>query len=195
MDMQQQDDSSSFLGGGNETSSSPGYANLSIFNGKSLLPPLAHSNSKCSSTNGDVLPLKSSTLYPLIASVESEEKFEEDKVKSTQAIVPETESALELHSLSSDATAGDSSINPSLIGVLTPVKRPLNNGFVVKETILPLPLPPPPNQSPPAWPVDDLDFKGGSDDPTPTTSLVGEGGDSNLHLNGTVDDSELAMTV
>ncbi|KAM7536152.1 hypothetical protein Aperf_G00000090774 [Anoplocephala perfoliata] len=196
MEMQQQDDSSSFLGGGNETSSSPGYANLSIFNGKSLLPPLTNSNSKCSSTNGDVLPPKSSTLFPLIASVESEEeKFEEDEVKSTQAIVPETESALELHSLSSDATAGDSSVNPSLIGVLTPVKRPLNNGFVVKETALPLPLPPPPNQSPPAWPVDDLDFKGRSDDPTPTTSLVGEGGGSNLHLNGTVDDSELAMTV
>ncbi|VUZ48920.1 unnamed protein product [Hymenolepis diminuta] len=187
MEIQQQDDSSSFLGGCNETSSSPGYANLSLFNGKSLLPPLTTSNSKCSSADGDVLPPKSTTLFPLIASVESEDEkiLENDELRSTPVIVPETESALELHSLSSDATAGDSSVNPSLIGVLTPVKRPLNNGFVVKETILPHPLPPPPNQSPPAWPVDDLD---GSDDPTPTTSLVIEGGESSLHLNGTVDE-------
>ncbi|VDL18910.1 unnamed protein product [Hymenolepis diminuta] len=194
MEIQQQDDSSSFLGGCNETSSSPGYANLSLFNGKSLLPPLTTSNSKCSSADGDVLPPKSTTLFPLIASVESEDEkiLENDELRSTPVIVPETESALELHSLSSDATAGDSSVNPSLIGVLTPVKRPLNNGFVVKETILPHPLPPPPNQSPPAWPVDDLD---GSDDPTPTTSLVIEGGESSLHLNGTVDEMTMSSSV
>ncbi|VDM16635.1 unnamed protein product [Hydatigera taeniaeformis] len=187
LDMQQQDDSSSFLG--NETNSSPGYANLSLFSGK-LLFPVTH-NSKNPSANGDAIPLKS-TLLPLTAtSMGAEDPLNAvEKTEKRQIDVEEEEPALELHSLTSNANSGDVSISPSLIGVLTSVKRPLNNGFVVKEMVLPPPLPPPPNQSPPPWPPrpDNLEVQAvegevsEGEDPTPTTSLVVEGG-SNLNLN------------
>ncbi|KAH9285187.1 Receptor-type tyrosine-protein phosphatase gamma [Echinococcus granulosus] len=203
LEMQQQDDSSSFLG--NDTSSSPGYANLSLFNGK-LLSPVTY-NSKPSSANGDAIPPKS-TLFPFSAtSLEMGDGLNAvEKTGRREVDVEETESTLELHSLTSDTNVGDVSISPSLIGVLTSVKRPLNNGFVVKEMVLPPPLPPPPNQSPPPWPPrGNLEMGVGEvnegEDPTPTTSLVVEGG-SNLNLDDVdiidgvnVDDTELTMTV
>ncbi|KAL5965011.1 Receptor-type tyrosine-protein phosphatase zeta [Taenia solium] len=204
LDMQQQDDSSSFLG--NETNSSPGYANLSLFNGK-LLSSVAY-NSKPPSANGDAIPLKSP--LPLTAtSMEAEDVLDAvEKTGRREVHAEEMKSALELHSLTSNTNVGDVSISPSLIGVLTSVKRNLNNGFVVKEMVLPPPLPPPPNQSPPPWPPrDNLEVEVGKgevsegEDPTPTTSLVVEAG-SNLNLNDVdiingvnVEDAELAMTV
>ncbi|KAL5109470.1 Receptor-type tyrosine-protein phosphatase gamma [Taenia crassiceps] len=205
LDMQQQDDSSSFLG--NETNSSPGYANLSLFNGK-LLSPVVY-NSKPPSANGDAIPPKSPLLPFTATDMETEDTLAAaEKTGRREVHVEGTESALELRSLTSNTNVGDVSISPSLIGVLTSVKRPLNNGFVVKEVVLPPPLPPPPNQSPPPWPLrDNLEVEVGQgevsegEDPTPTTSLVVEGG-SNPNLNDVgitngvnVEDVELAMTV
>ena len=209
MEMQQQDDSSSFLG--NETSSSPGYANLSLFsninnnnnsNGKVMSPlPI---NSKPNGANKDSLPAKSNLFALMSGSLDTKSP---DPVTRNEGGIT-TSIPLELHSLSSDTNVGDASTSPSLIGVLTPVKRPLNNGFVVKETVLP--LPPPPNQSPPPWPPRDgaeeeSGGEGNGDDPTPTTSLVLEGG-SSFHLDAVVNvmnrvghaaetEEELAMTV
>lgn len=201
LDMQQQDDSSSFLA--NETNSSPSYANLSLFNGK-LLSPVTY-NSKPPTANGDAISPKSPLLPLTATSMETEDALDAvEKAGRREMHLKETESSLELHSLTSNTNAGDVPISPSLIGVLTSVKRPLNNGFVVKEMVLPPPLPPPPNQSPPPWPPrDNLEMGEISEgeDPTPTTSLVVEGG-SNLNLNDVditngvnVEDVELAMTV
>ncbi|VDD82139.1 unnamed protein product [Mesocestoides corti] len=180
-EMQQQDDSSSCLG-----NDSSGYANLSLFNGK--IPSMAITSnavSKSPSANGDIAPSKN-PFFPLLLAEEDEEEEEE-----TAAVLVEEKvglsNTLELHSLSSAHKSG-ASTSPSVIGVLTPVKKA--NGYVNEGQ----PLPPFPSQSPPPWPPkDDLErvcTDDDDDDPTPTTSLVGGVSGGSL-----LDDAELAMTV